>query len=128
MEIVITKKSLKKSLAVLMAALMVFCSLPMTSLVFAAEEASSAVSDGNVTGGNATNGNATDGNVTGGNVTGGNVTSGNISADKLTWSFDEESGTLTIEGEGPMRDYKKYKNVNQSSVPWWSIREKVKKF
>lgn len=31
-----------------------------------------------------------------------------LETDTLTWQFDESTGTLTISGEGPMRDYEEY--------------------
>ncbi|MBQ6159878.1 MAG: leucine-rich repeat protein [Oscillospiraceae bacterium] len=39
--------------------------------------------------------------------------------DNLTWTFDPDTGTLTIEGSGAMRNYYFY------STPWWRIKESI---
>ena len=41
--------------------------------------------------------------------------------DNLDWSFDEESGTLTITGSGEMYDYSFY-----DAVPWAAYQEEIK--
>lgn len=38
------------------------------------------------------------------------------------WSFDEETGTLTISGSGPMTDYNSYKPYD---IPWYSLCENI---
>ena len=38
----------------------------------------------------------------------------------LTWSFNSSTGTLTIQGTGPM-----YKYENRIYVPWFQIRSKI---
>lgn len=44
-----------------------------------------------------------------------------LKEDQLDWSFDPDSGTLTITGEGPMRDY-------SEDVPAWDIHlEQIEK-
>ena len=40
--------------------------------------------------------------------------------DALTWSFDSASGTLVIEGTGPMYDW-----GNSDQVPWYGVRDQV---
>ena len=40
--------------------------------------------------------------------------------ENLTWSFDEETGTLTITGSGAMEDY------NQQYAPWDGFKTKIK--
>lgn len=45
---------------------------------------------------------------------------GSGAAANLTYSFDESTGTLTIQGDGPMGNYV------MSTVPWRQHREKVK--
>ena len=40
--------------------------------------------------------------------------------DALTWSFDSASGTLVIEGAGPMYDW-----GNSDQVPWYGVRDQV---
>ena len=42
----------------------------------------------------------------------------------LTWSFDESTGTLTISGEGAMKDYP-FSAVEESLVPWYAHRNKI---
>lgn len=42
--------------------------------------------------------------------------------EKLTWSFDEETATLTIGGKGDMDSY-----FSAFDVPWYGIREEVEK-
>ncbi len=42
--------------------------------------------------------------------------------DNLTWTFDDETGTLTISGTGEMFDY----NINSFIVPWKELQDKVK--
>ncbi|MBQ9921318.1 MAG: leucine-rich repeat protein [Clostridia bacterium] len=39
----------------------------------------------------------------------------------LTWTFDEDSGTLTFSGTGKMHDW-----VSNQNVPWYSIRGSIK--
>ncbi len=47
------------------------------------------------------------------------ATSGNC-GENLTWTLDDE-GTLTISGEGDMRDYSSYE------APWYTINPRIKK-
>ena len=42
--------------------------------------------------------------------------------DNLTWSFDETSGRLTVEGSGPMDDYW---YISDEFAPWKAYREKI---
>ena len=42
--------------------------------------------------------------------------------DDLTWTFDEETGTLTIEGSGIMEDY----DFGCNYTPWTAYRESIK--
>ena len=44
---------------------------------------------------------------------------GGVCGDGLTWSFDETSGTLTVEGSGDMADY------TAASAPWYGLRSKI---
>ena len=41
--------------------------------------------------------------------------------DNLTWTLDESTGTLTIEGSGTMKDYSSINN----QAPWYGIRTKI---
>ncbi len=41
--------------------------------------------------------------------------------ENLTWSFDEDTGILTISGSGNMADY-----VDSSNTPWYDYRDKIK--
>lgn len=42
-----------------------------------------------------------------------------LEGDNLTWTFDTETGVLTIDGEGEMDNYALYNNINKTSAPWW---------
>lgn len=42
-----------------------------------------------------------------------------LEGDNLTWTFDEETGVLSIDGTGAMDNYKLYNNVNKTNAPWW---------
>ncbi len=42
-----------------------------------------------------------------------------LEGDNLTWTFDTETGVLTIDGEGEMDNYTLYNNINKTSAPWW---------
>ncbi len=42
-------------------------------------------------------------------------------SEEITWSFDEESGELTVSGSGNMTNYS-----SASSVPWYSYRTQIK--
>lgn len=42
-----------------------------------------------------------------------------LEGDNLTWTFDTETGILTIDGEGEMDNYSLYNNINKTSAPWW---------
>jgi hypothetical protein len=44
--------------------------------------------------------------------------------DHLTWSFDASAGTLTISGQGAMKDYP-FSAVEESLVPWYAHRNKI---
>ena len=52
-------------------------------------------------------------------VSSGNAYSGTTG--DCTWNFDEDTGTLTISGEGRMDDY-----IYFQSTPWYSYHEKIK--
>lgn len=41
-----------------------------------------------------------------------------LEGDNLTWTFDTETGVLTIDGEGEMDNYTLYNNINKTSAPW----------
>lgn len=47
----------------------------------------------------------------------------NKCGENVTWSFDEETGTLTISGEGPMEDYgirySEEKEEYETNTPWY---------
>lgn len=42
-----------------------------------------------------------------------------LEGDNLIWTFDTETGVLTIDGEGEMDNYSLYNNINKTSAPWW---------
>ena len=42
-----------------------------------------------------------------------------LEGDNLTWTFDTETGILTIDGEGEMDNYSLYNNINKTSAPWY---------
>ena len=49
-------------------------------------------------------------------------TCGATSADNLTWSFDTTTGTLTISGNGAMKEYEDY-----TKRPWVAYKNDIKK-
>ncbi len=42
-----------------------------------------------------------------------------LEGDNLTWTFDTETGVLTIDGEGEMDNYSLYNNINKTTAPWY---------
>lgn len=42
-----------------------------------------------------------------------------LEGDNLTWTFDTETGVLTIDGEGEMDNFALYNNINKTSAPWY---------
>ena len=53
------------------------------------------------------------------------ATSGECGAEgsSLTWSFNAETGVLSIEGEGAMLDY--YNNYTESGGPWCVFADSI---
>lgn len=50
-----------------------------------------------------------------------------LEGDNLTWSFDTETGVLSIDGEGKMDNYKTYNNISKTSAPWWDYSAEITK-
>ena len=46
--------------------------------------------------------------------------------DSVTYSFDSETGTLTISGTGAMDDYGSGSSISTGDIPWYSCRDEIK--
>ena len=56
----------------------------------------------------------------------GTAVHGGKCGDSLTWSFDPETGVLTIEGEGAMYDYNdQYSDISASCAPWLPLMRRI---
>ena len=51
--------------------------------------------------------------------------SSNKCGDDLYWSFDRESGKLTITGTGAMYEYMDWHKSPENGSPWWDIRDEI---
>ncbi len=45
--------------------------------------------------------------------------------DNLTWTFDPDTGTLTIEGSGAMKDFTDWSSYDENNSPWCDFKSSI---